>query len=243
MITRRHFPTSIEQLKSRSVNSIVTEKLRIGLIHATPVAVEPIRLAFECHWPDIELVNVLEDSLSIDLAREGSLTPNITQRIVDLAKYVQTTGADALLYTCSAFGPAIEEAAKVFDGPVLKPNEAMFQAALKHGGRAALLHTFAPSAKPMINEFEEMAAQLSSEASITPVYVPEALNHLKAGDAKTHDQLIGEAARACSDYDTISLAQFSMSNAKEVGAQKTNVPIFTSPDTAVQKLKEIFAKR
>ena len=106
---------SIEQLKTKRVNSIVTEKLRIGLIHATPVAIEPIRLAFEDQWPEVELINLLEDSLSLDLAGEENLTPRISQRIVDLAKYMQSTGADALLYTCSAFGPAIEEATKCFD--------------------------------------------------------------------------------------------------------------------------------
>ena len=202
---------SIEQLKTKRVNSIVTEKLRIGLIHATPVAIEPIRLAFESHWPDIKLINLLEDSLSIDLAREGSLTPRITQRIADLAKYIQTTGADALLYTCSAFGPAIKEAAKIFDGPVLKPNEAMFSAAIKQGGRAALLHTFEPSAAPMADEFKEMTEALSSDASLTPIFVPNALAHLKAGNTETHNQLIGEAARTCCGYDTICLLYTSPS--------------------------------
>ncbi|MEP1442766.1 MAG: aspartate/glutamate racemase family protein [Hyphomicrobiales bacterium] len=234
---------SIEQLKTKRVNSILTEKLRIGLIHATPLAIEPIRHAFDSQWPEVELINLLEDSLSLDLAREGNLTPRITQRIVDLAKYIQTTGADALLYTCSAFGPAIEEACKVFDGPVLKPNEAMFSAAIQQGGRAALLHTFEPSAAPMAIEFEEMAEAVSSAASLTPVFVPDALKQLKAGNCEKHNQLIGEAARTCSDYDTILLAQFSMSKARSAAEQMTDVPILTSPNAAVQMLKDNLTNR
>ena len=117
----------------------------------------------------------------------------------------------------------------------------MFSASIKQGGRAALLHTFGPSAAPMADEFEEMAAALSTDASLTPIFVPEALNHLKSGDAETHNQLIGEAARTCFDYDTILLAQFSMSEAKKTAERLTTVPILTSPDTAVHKLKKHFS--
>jgi len=114
----------------------LSQKVRIALIHATPVAIEPVRLAFKEHWRSAELINILDDSLSFDLANEIELTNALSSRIVDLAYYARTAKADAILYTCSAFGAAIEEADRIFDGPVLKPNEAMFAAALeiqRHG--------------------------------------------------------------------------------------------------------------
>src|SRR5688572_27762262 len=83
---------------------------RIALIHATPVAIEPIVSAFKQLWPDARTTNLLEDSLSADLAAEGRLTAEMIERFVNLARYVRGCGADAILFTCSAFGPAIEAA-------------------------------------------------------------------------------------------------------------------------------------
>jgi len=53
-------------------------------------------------------MNLLDDSLSSDLARDGVLTPFITRRFLDLADYSRRTGADAILFTCSAFGACID---------------------------------------------------------------------------------------------------------------------------------------
>ena len=41
---------------------------RIALIHATPLAIEPIVNAFRRLWPQARTTNVLEDSLAPDLA-------------------------------------------------------------------------------------------------------------------------------------------------------------------------------
>jgi maleate cis-trans isomerase len=50
--------------------------------------------------------------------------------MVCLAQYAKTCGADGILFTCSAFGPAIDEVKRTIGLPTLKPNEAMFSDAL-----------------------------------------------------------------------------------------------------------------
>ena len=81
---------------------------RIALIHATPVAIQPIMQAFEAGWPEAEVYNLLEDSLAPDLERAGGLGEAMVTRFRTLARYATDCGADGILFTCSAFGEAIE---------------------------------------------------------------------------------------------------------------------------------------
>ena len=68
---------------------------RIALIHATALAVAPIAAAFDRHWPQARRMNLLDDSLSVDLAQAGRLDDAMVQRFKDLAVYAKGTGCDA----------------------------------------------------------------------------------------------------------------------------------------------------
>jgi hypothetical protein len=84
-------------------------------------------------------------------------------------------GAGGILFTCSAFGPAIDAAAVRVSVPVLKPNEAMFEKALATGRQIGMLATFAPSVASMAAEFREMAAARDRDARLESYCVPGAM--------------------------------------------------------------------
>ena len=214
-------------------------KTRIALIHAVTVAIAPVEDAFRQLWPEAECVNILDDSLSLDRERDGVLTEAVTRRILALAEYGAATGAAGVLFTCSAFGEAIEVAAERMPIPVLKPNEAMFEAALRIGRRIGMLATFAPSVASMEGEFREMAEARGGRASIETYCVSGAMAALKSGDGAEHDRLIAEAAPRFADCDAVLLAHFSTSRASPRVASVLDRPILTSPGSAVAKLKEI----
>src|SRR3954469_8699104 len=107
--------------------------MRIALIHAVTVAMAPVHEAFARLWPEVECTDLLDTALAVDRERDGEWTRAMTRRIGVLAGYAAGIGAGGILYTCSAFGEAIEEAAKASPVPVLRPNEAMFEAALSAG--------------------------------------------------------------------------------------------------------------
>jgi len=212
---------------------------RIALIHAVTVAVAPVEAAFRELWPEAECGNILDDSLSLDRERDGELTTAMTGRIMALAEYGRSTGAAGILFTCSAFGEAIEAAAARTPIPVLKPNEAMFETALLAGQRIGMLATFAPSVEAMEHEFRQMAAARRLPATITTYCVPGAMAALKGGDAATHNRLVAEAALRFGDCDAVLLAHFSTSRAAPAASAALGRPVLTSPGSAVAKLKSV----
>jgi hypothetical protein len=93
--------------------------MRIALIHAVAVAMQPVAAAFARDWPAASVVNLLDDALGPDRARAKALDEAMFRRIAALADYAMSIGADGILYTCSAFGPAIEAGARRLPVPVL----------------------------------------------------------------------------------------------------------------------------
>jgi len=212
---------------------------RIALIHATPVAMQPVMEAFRHGWTDADTFSVLDDALSTDLARAGTLNAALKRRIAALAEYVTGIGVDAILYTCSAFCEAIDAVARVTPIPVLKPNEAMFEEALRLGTHIGLLATFQPSIPSLEQEFVAMAKARCIHVTLESVCVPEAMAALTAGAATQHDRLIAEAASRLTHCDVVMLAQFSMARARCAVQQVLGTKVLTSPDSAVAKLKVV----
>ncbi len=213
--------------------------MRITLIHAMAASISPIEAAFRRLWPEVTLMNLLDSSLATDLARDGSLTPAMTDRFLALARYAQSTGSDAILFTCSAFGPCIEACARELAPiPVLKPNEAMIEeaVALTGGrGRIGLMATFAPTLVSMPAEFDAVAP----DATLVPCLVESALTALNAGDLAGHNADAAKAALSLDGCDVIALAQFSLSQAAAAVAAATGKTVLTTPDSAVRKLRRL----
>jgi len=214
---------------------------RIALVHAVVVAMQPVEDAFQRLWPEVERVNILDDSLPRDRELSPGISPAIMHRIAELAGYGVATGAAGILFTCSAFGAAIEAAARTQSCPVLKPNEAMFEAAIALGNDIGMLATFEPSVAGMEQEFRVLAAERRSKARIRTLCIPAAMAALKAGDAATHNRLLAEAAPEFGGCDAILLAHFSTSRAEAAVAATVAVPVLTAPGAAVLKLKAMLA--
>lgn len=213
------------------------EPTRIALIHAVQVAMAPVEAAFQKCWPQAQRFNLLDDGLSPDLERHG-LNEAMVARIHRLADHAIAAGAQGILYTCSAFGDAIASVAAAARVPVLKPNQAMFEAALRAGQRIGMLATFASAVAPMEDEFRAMATSLGSSATLETVCVPAALAAARAGDLATHNRLVVEAAPQLAHCDVLMLAHFSTSPALESVQAVISIPVLSAPESAVQTLRE-----
>nr|CAD6438742.1 arylsulfatase [Rhizobium sp. Q54] len=212
---------------------------RIVLLHATPVAMEPIHRAFVEKWPEAETVNLLDDALTIDRAKDANLTNSLIERFVDFGRYAHRIGADGILVTCSAFGTAIDQMAKELPVPVLKPNEAMFRAALACGNKVGMLATFAPSVVTMTEEFESFVQETGKTSSLETIVVEGAMDRLRAGDVEGHNSRIAARAAELKDHDVIMLAHFSTSRAQAAVELTVEVPVLSAPGAAVEQMRQL----
>jgi hypothetical protein len=197
-------------------------------------------------------MNLLDDSLSADLAAGGgTLDAAMQQRFRVLSDYAVSTGAQAILFTCSAFGPCIDAvAARHAQLPVLKPNEAMIVEAVAacgaagssgdagdaadptRPGRIGLVASFAPTLSSMPPEFPDSHRPDTELAD-------GALDALNRGDTQGHDRAVVAAATRLMQRGAtvIALAQFSMARAAPAVREALGLTVLTTVDSAVAELR------
>lgn len=208
---------------------------KIYLVHAARISMQPAEGAFAHHWPQARLVSVLDESISQDVGEQGNDGPRMLRRFELLGEYCETAGADAILFTCSAFAEAIGRVKEQRRLPVLTPNEALFERLLSSRGRAVVLVTFQASVAALEHEIWQAAARLGEA-------LPQVEFRLVPGafGASDHDERIVEACRQLDGtVETIVLGQFSMASAGIAARKYCRTPILDTPSCAVAKLRGI----
>ena len=219
----------------------------IALIHALEESIGPARAAFRELWPEAYCFDLLDTSLAVDLARKGALDEAMTERFQRLAEYASSSAgldgrAAGILFTCSAFGPAIDAVKARSSIPVLRPNEAAFDIALGLGDSLALVVSFEPSLSALEAELREMAGARGRSISVKTALAAGALQALKQGNGEIHDAIVADAAARLGRVDAMILGQFSLARARAAVERACQIPVLTTPHSAVEALKRMIPK-
>lgn len=219
---------------------------RIAMIHALEESVTPGRAAFAEVWPEAYCYDLLETSLAVDRAEAGRIDNEMLDRFQSLGRYAASSSGlggktAAILFTCSAFAPAIDAVKASLDIPVLRPNEAAFEAAMELGSRLLVAVTFGPSQESLKVELEQMARRAQRHIEVQTVLVEDALAALKAGDPERHDALVAESIeRHAADVDAVVLGQFSLARAQRAVQYRVgSLPVLTTPHSAVRAIRKL----
>lgn len=198
----------------------------------------PIERAFAARWPEARCTHLLDDALPADLERAGGVDEGISGRFVSLARYARGCGAEAVLFTCSAFAAAIEVARAALDVPVHAPTTAMLERAVRSGAPLALLATYAPTLASMRPELEAIAGSSGLAPTVRYVHVEGALAALRRGDGEMHDERIAASAATLPPGTLVALAQFSMARAASLVAARVDGVVLSTPESAVDALRD-----
>lgn len=213
---------------------------KIALIHATRLAMAPIESTFNQYWPSANTFSLLDEGLLKDI--DLLTADQMSKRFQSLASYATSTGCEAILFSCSVFGDAIDSVKKSFDLPIYKPNEAMLDSIYKLAQdkkdlTIVVMGTSQLSVDSLSSEISEWSNHNEALIGIQKIFVNKAFDLLGQGQADLHDALIIGAVKENQQTDLIVFTQFSMTSAFQKCQEVSSVPIFSAPIIAVQTLQ------
>jgi hypothetical protein len=209
--------------------------VRVGLVHATLAAVQPMVAAFRRYAPEVALSHFLDEGLLPLVEREG-LTPQAVGEVERLVARAVASGASGVLLTCSAYSPAVPDMQTRFAAPVLSVDEAMLRLALQYGSRIGVVATVAAAGPTTAKLLRDYAAKARRSVDIHVRVVPEAFAALQRQEGAHHDQLVRSQIEALLPVcDVVVLAQISMARALD-GAPAYATPVLSSPEVSIRSL-------
>lgn len=214
----------------------------LALIHTSATLVPVFAALCNKFIPGVKVFNIADDRLIKNTIACGALTPDTARRVVGYARSAEEAGADYIMFTCSSIGRAVETAAGLVNVPVLRVDQPMAALAVEKGSRIGILATLSTTLDPTTDLVRRNAAQMDKKIELFPHVCEGAFEALMAGDAETHDRLVGGALKAMSEtVDVIVLAQASMARVVEANPSLAEkLPILASPPIAMEYLSKIF---
>ncbi|GGZ82246.1 aspartate/glutamate racemase family protein [Streptomyces subrutilus] len=218
---------------------------RIALISATPTAVGPAVAGLAEGFPAAQPWNLLDDRLLADAPHDGPPTAQLMERMRRLIGYAVAGGADAVLLTCSLYGPITDTIESPV--PVLAPDTAAFARtlALSSGsGRILVLASLEAAMRDSAARFSAAAAAAGSAALPVGVVAPDAFGAARDGDVPA----LSEALRAAclphlTGADAVLLAQYSLAPAAATLSTALGVPVVAGPQAAALALRSALTGR
>ena len=118
--------------------------------------------------PDIEVYNIMDDSLLVDTRRYNGMTPVIASRMLNYAKAAESSGADGVICTCTSVNHATKMIRPLLNIPMINIEEPVAEMAAKSGKRIGVMGTIPTSPGAISWEIEEKAAEMVRRSKLSP---------------------------------------------------------------------------
>lgn len=160
------------------------------------VIYNPFLVSFKAENPDIDVKNIIDDSLLNDTRLYGGMTTAIANRMLSYAKAAEYSGADGVLVTCTSVNNATKMIRPLLSIPILNIEEPVAEMAVSAGTRIGVLATIPTSPKAIIEVIQEKAAAAGKNVTIVTRVADGAFDVLKSGDRERHDEMVAQTLYA-----------------------------------------------
>lgn len=215
----------------------------LGLIHTSATLVPIFQKLIDTHLSgkDIQVFNIVDDSLIKNTIKRNALTADTSRRVVNYINSAEAAGADLILVTCSSIGPAVEASETLSSVPVLRVDRPMADQAVNMGAKIGVVATLSTTLNPTSDLVRRRALAANKSIEITSKLCVGAFDALMGGEPEKHDALVAGALKELArEVDVILLAQASMARVVgQLSEKDKKVPILASPPIAMEYLAKI----
>ena len=202
------------------------DKKRLALIHTVNWYQNSVNKPFADPWlrdnPDVEVFNIMDDSLLADSLASDGATPAVIKRLQYYVMAAESMGADVAMITCTTVGEASWVARKYASIPVFNIDEPMAREAVRLGRRLGIVATVPTSPAASKRLLERTAAEAGVPVQIEIALNEKAFEHLQKGEIDRHNQLVHqEMDRLAEKVDVLVLGQISLAQIRH----ETKVPV------------------
>lgn len=211
---------------------------KVGVIHTFLYSVEDLKALFSEFLPDVEMINIIDDSLLREVLANGGPTPAVVRRICNYAQELEKSGCDVILNQCSSVGEVSEIAQKLISIPYVKVDRPMAEEAIKLGKKVGVVGTAYTTLGPSARLVKNTAAEFGTDTVVNECFAEGAYDALLIeGNKAKHDEiLMATIDKACEENDVVCLAQGSMYSLAEKCKNKP-VPVIHSFRSGVKQIQ------
>ncbi len=211
---------------------------KLAIIHTTPATVDSLKALAAEMLPDYEVVNLVDDSILPQLARNGGDVSQVEDRLVQYARIASDIGADVILEACSSVGEVVSSMAASVSIPVVRIDDAMAEEAIRRGQRIGVVATLPSTLNPTRRLLEAKAKEAGKSIEIQTALAESAYQRLMAGDRDGHDaDLVQVLLQLAKETDVVVLAQASMARVLPLLPMEHQDKFLTSPRLGMERVK------
>ncbi len=186
---------------------------------------------------DLEIYNIMDDSLLKETLKEGGVNADVCSRMMSYAKTAEASGADAVLVTCTSVNMATAMIRPFLNIPILNIEEPAAIESLSYGKKIGVLATLPTSPMAIGRVINEKAKEMGKEIEIINRVVDGAFDVLSSGDRAKHDEMVNEELyKLAEEVDVIVFAQISMSLLKH---GEVKVPVVKIGKSGFEKIYDM----
>jgi len=211
---------------------------KVGMIHAGSSNVPLFNELASEIMPDVEIVHFVDEGLPS--MSDEQLRGHVLRRLKTLASFAKESGAEVVLFTCTAFGRLAQEIEDAVNIPVMAVLEIMTDEAMDVSDHIGILGSHPGALASASQIIQEQARIRGEKAEVTALLCPGAFDAMRRGDWATHDRIIIEHLnQLMEEVKVIVIPQPSIEKAvAQVPQASRKVPIMSSAHLSVESLKE-----